>query len=49
MASDREASITDSERIVDTYNKASEVNSKTKSNISNMAAGTASFSFNNFM
>lgn len=41
MASDREPLVTDGERIVDALNKASEDDSATKSNISNVAAGTA--------
>lgn len=49
MASEREASVTDSEIIVDTFNKASEVNSVTENNISNVAAGTASFSVHNLV
>lgn len=49
MASYREASVPDSERIVDTFNKASEVNPETESNTSNVAAGTASLSVNNFV
>lgn len=39
MESDSEASFTDSGRIVDNFNKESEINSEPKSNILNMTVG----------
>lgn len=39
MESDREASVTDSGRIIDNFIKESDINSEPKSNILNVAAG----------